>query len=79
MIAAAETDRDIIYFTFQDEETFNKLKKISDILKTMNVSQMYELIGEYANEISDLKLQEIQRFGLGEFLSTKLTTNTKLF
>ena len=45
----------------------------------MNVSQMYELIGEYANEVSDLKLQEIQRFGIAEFLSTKLTTNTKLF
>jgi hypothetical protein len=73
MIAAAETDRDIIYFAFHDEEAFKKLEKISNILKTMSVSQMYELIGEYANEISDLKLQEIQRFGIAEFLSTKLT------
>jgi len=73
MIAAAETDRDIIYYTFQDGEAFEKLEKISNILKTMSVSQMYELIGEYANEISDLKLQEIQRFGIAEFLSTKLT------
>ena len=74
MIAAAETDRDLIYFTFQDEEAFKKLEKISDIIKTMNVSQIYELIGEYANEICDLRLQEIQRFGLSEFLSTKFST-----
>ncbi len=79
MIAAAETGRDIIYFTFQDEETFNKLKKISDILKKMNVSQMYGLIVEYANEIEDFTVQKFQRFGLGEFLSTKQLQKHKYF
>ncbi len=78
MIAAAETGRDLIYFTFRHEETLRKLEKISGIIKTLNVSQAYELIGEYAKKISGLSLQEVQRFGLSEFLSTRFSAQTKV-
>ena len=77
MIAAAETGRDLIYFTFRREETLRKLEKISGIIKTLNVSQAYELIGEYAKKISGMSLQEIQRFGLSEFLSTRFSAQGK--
>ncbi len=75
MIAAAETNRDLIYFTFNNDEAFRKLEKMTDIIKTMNVSQVYALIAEYSNEIADLRLREINGFGLCEFLSTKFSTN----
>ena len=78
MIAAAETGRDLIYFTFRHEETSRKLEKISGIIKTLNVGQVYELIGEYANGISGLRSQEIQRFGLSEFLATRFSAQTKV-
>lgn len=71
MMAAAETDRDLIYYTFHDEETMKKLELIVKLLANLNVSQAYELIKEYSNEVGHLKISEMKRFGLGQFLMTK--------
>ena len=73
MIAAAETGRDLIYFTFNREETFRKLEIIANIIANLNVSQVYELIGEYSNEIRELKSHVIKQFGIGQFMLTKLS------
>ena len=73
MIAAAEADRDLIYFTFHNNRVSKKLELIKEIIErnNLNVSQVIEIINEYANEIKDLKRHEIKKFGISEFMTTK--------
>lgn len=72
MMVAAETDRDLIYFTFNDENTVENLEKILAIIykHNLNVGQVYELINEYAAEIRHSKVNT-KKFGLRQFLDTK--------
>ena len=80
-MVASETDRDLIYFTFNDEQTVENLKQIIEIIEkhNFNVSQVYKLINEYADEIRHTSVCLIfckpkinfKSFGLSEFLKTK--------
>jgi hypothetical protein len=74
MMVAAETNRDLIYFTFNDENTVENLKKIVSIIEkhNLNVGQVYELINEYANEIRHSKVNT-NRFGICQFLDIKFS------
>ena len=73
MMVAAETDRDLIYFTFNDENTVENLNKILSIIDKYNlkVGQIYELINEYADGIRHSKVNT-KKFGLCQFLDVKL-------
>lgn len=73
MMVAAVTERDLIYFTFQERKTLIKLNKIVEIIEenNLNVGQVYHLIGEYRTEISDLSSSDIEMFKLSNFLVTK--------
>jgi hypothetical protein len=73
MMTAAEANRDLIYYTFNDANTYESLTKIVEIIekKDINVGQMYELIQEYADEIRRLDTSQINKFRLCEFLHTK--------
>ncbi len=73
MMVAAETGRDLVYFTFNSQDTYQKLEKILGIVKSLNVGQVYELIGEYNGEIGSLNAHEIKNFGLAEFLEAKFS------
>lgn len=73
MMVAAETDRDLIYFTFHENKTMTRLNKIVEIIKrqNLNVSQIYNLIGEYKTEISHLSSSDLEKFNFCRFLITK--------
>jgi poly(ADP-ribose) glycohydrolase len=84
LMVAAETHRDLIYFTFSDEGTLENLNKIQMILErhSLNVGQVYQLINEYADEIRNIgnnnansRKQKVQmnRFGLVQFLEVKFS------
>ena len=75
MMAAAEADRDLIYFTFNHESTTQKLTHIMQIIEreNLNVGQVYSLINEFADEIRPLRSLDIKNFGLLEFLKTKFS------
>jgi len=74
-MAAAEADRDLIYFTFGEQSTLEIMKELHEIIKknNLNVGQVYELINEYSVEIRPLKSDDIKLFGILEFLKTKFT------
>ena len=75
VMAAAEADRDLIYFTFGEQSTLEIMKELHEIIKknNLNVGQVYELINEYSVEIRPLKSDDIKLFGILEFLKTKFT------
>ena len=75
MMAAAQADRDLIYFTFGEQSTLEIMKELHQIItiNNLNVGQVYEFINEYSVEIRPLKSDDIKLFGILEFLKTKLT------
>jgi hypothetical protein len=75
MICAAESNRNLVYFTFHDVSTYENLKKIQKLIeeRKLTVSQVYELILEYLNEIQALKSAQIKLFGIAQFLDTKFS------
>ena len=75
-MVAALTDRDLIYFTFNDEFTVAQLKGLVAIIEkyTITVGQMYKLIKEYADEIRHGENKpriNYKHFGIFQFLETK--------
>ena len=77
LMVAAETGRDLVYFTFNDESTVKNLEKIVDIIEKhkLNVGQVYRLLNEYADEIRDKAKVNIKKFGLCQFLEIKFSEN----
>ena len=75
MMAAAQADRDLIYFTFGEQSTLEIMKELHQIItiNNLNVGQVYEFINEYSVEIRPLKSDDIKLFGILEFLKTKFT------
>ena len=73
MIAAAEADRELIYFTFHDHYVTNKLKVIKEIIEknNLNVCQIYEIIGQYTREIRNLSKEQMKKFGISQFMISK--------
>lgn len=47
MIAAAEADRDLIYYTFHDENVSKTLEVIQEIIQNLDTSTVYNIIGQY--------------------------------
>ncbi len=73
MLAASETDRDLVYYTFNHEETVKNLKNIMSLIEKerLCVGDVYKLILEYSDEIRDLKSSDLKHFGICQFLETK--------
>jgi poly(ADP-ribose) glycohydrolase len=76
LMAAAECKRDLIYFTFGNEEICNKLKEIYEMLKIFEFTsaQIMALLKEYCQEIDKLKNKDkkiFKNFDLNEFFKTK--------
>lgn len=76
-MVAAETDRDLVYFTFNDEKTVKSLKNILKIIEDyqLTVGQVYKLIDEYAMELEHLDRSDVDTsdFGLSQFLQVKFS------
>ena len=76
-MVAAETDRDLVYFTFNDEKTVKSLKNILKIIHDfqLTVGQVYKLINEYAMELDHLDKSDVDTsdFGLSQFLQVKFS------
>jgi hypothetical protein len=76
-MVAAETDRDLVYFTFNDEKTVKSLKNILKIIHDfqLTVGQVYKLINEYATELDHLDKTDVDTsdFGLSQFLQVKFS------
>jgi hypothetical protein len=55
MMAAAEAKRNVIYYTFSDEKTVKKLKKILAIVdeKNLSVSDLYKLLDRYCEFVKE--------------------------
>lgn len=72
-MAASEADRDLIFYTFNHEETVNSLNKIIDIIEAekLKISDIYKLVMDYYNEIFSLTAAEMKVFNLVEYLKTK--------
>ena len=56
-MAAAEANRDVIYYTFNDTETYDDLTDILAMIRTknLNVSQLYGLLMDYTLYVEALK------------------------
>ena len=54
-ITAAITDRDLVYYTFHDEDTTNELNALLELIKSnnLNVSHIYQLLLDYSNYFHD--------------------------
>lgn len=76
MISAAEAERDLIYFTFNDKNTVDILNTFTKIINDnkLDVGQLYKLLNEYAEEIRPLKETQIKMFDLHQFFKTKFHT-----
>jgi hypothetical protein len=69
-MAASETDRDLIYFTFRDLETvkdFNSLVKIIQE-KELDVGNIYALLVAYNRQIQGLDENRYQKYNILKFL-----------
>ncbi len=69
-MAASETDRDLIYFTFRDLETvkdFNSLIKIIQE-KELDVGNIYALLVAYNSQIQGLDENRYQKYNILKFL-----------
>lgn len=76
-MVAAETDRDLVYYTFNDEKTVKSLKNILKVINDfqLTVGQVYNLINEYAMELDHLDKTDVDTsdFGLSQFLQVKFS------
>lgn len=70
LICAALCDRDMIYYTFKDVKTCAKLKKLYEMIESMQlcVQDVYKLIIDYANEI----LSNKTKIELCDFIKERL-------
>lgn len=50
-ITAAVSDRDLVYYTFNDEDTTHDLNALLEIIQqnNLNVSHIYQLLHDYSN------------------------------
>jgi len=72
LIAASEADRDIVYYTFNDQQTVDTLMTLWNIIEKekLTVGDIYTLIVNYYSEISNLSSSEIKEFTLLEYFKT---------
>ena len=77
MMAAAETSRDLIYFTFNDLDTVQKLTKLQRLISQadLSVGQVYELILRYAQHLQQLNAAQFQNEDLCKFFSEKVISS----
>jgi hypothetical protein len=69
-MAASESDRDLIYFTFRDLETvkdFNSLVKIIQE-KELDVGNIYALLVAYNRQIQGSDENRYQKYNILKFL-----------
>lgn len=74
LIAAAECKRNLIYFTFGNQETCKKLEEIYKTIKEFEFTsaQILGLLKQYCQEIDKLKNKNVlKHFDLYEFFKTK--------
>ncbi len=76
MMAAAEADRDLVYYYFGDKRA-KSLEKMKEILggKELTVGRVYSLIDEYRGEIAHLDKNQLDEFGVAEFLAIKFNSH----
>lgn len=75
MMSASQADRDMIYYTFDHQHTFNNLTSIVSMIDQFNltIGEVYKLILEYSDEIRGLSASQIKNFDLCQFLQTILS------
>lgn len=75
LMSASEAGRDLIYYTFDHQNTFTTLSSMvgmCDQLK-LTIGDVYKLILEYSDEIRGLTDSQIKKFDLSQFLQTVLS------
>jgi poly(ADP-ribose) glycohydrolase len=75
LMAASEADRDLVYFTFNDQKTFTALNEMVKVIfeeHQLNIGEIYQLINDYSIEIAELSQTELKKFSLLEFMKMKL-------
>ncbi len=75
-MAATETQRSLIYYTFNDQVIVKKLEESVAIIveNGLKVSDMYKLLTEYCARVNENKKYIL---GLNEFLSSKFKSDLK--
>ena len=73
-MAASETDRDLIYFTFRDLETVNVFNNMMKIIqeKKLTVGNIYELLVAYNCQIQGLGENGYEKYNILKFLKDTL-------
>lgn len=77
-MTASETERDLIYFTFNELSLVSNLNKIVHLIESskLNVSQIYAIINDYSAHLNQLDSTQIENFSICKFMEEKLTFST---
>lgn len=72
LMSASQADRDLVYYTFNDRNTLNALNQLYEIIekKNLTVSELYNQIAHYYDEIVNINSRNLSAFNLLEYFKT---------